>query len=118
VQAAQGLSRGEAGERLAGEYLKRLGYTVLERNWRCGVGEIDIIAGSEDTVVFVEVKAWRSYGAEDLRYAVDRRKQQRIRRCAADYLQKHREHRGSGVRFDLVFVGGDMDRIKHFQDAF
>ena len=118
MRRSEGGLRGAVGEKVAGEYLEGKGYTLLETNYRCSGGEIDIIAQHEDAVVFVEVKAWRSFGAEDLRYSVDRRKQSRIRRCAAEYLQRHRGHTDGGVRFDLVFVGGDMDRIEHFQDAF
>ncbi len=109
---------GVAGEKAAGRYLESEGYRILERNFRCASGEIDIVAGTVDSVVFVEVKTWRSYGVEDLGHSVDRRKQSRIRRCAEYYLLRHPEYADRGVRFDLVFLSGDMRRVEHFQDAF
>src|SRR5579883_2093998 len=74
--ASQGLGR--TGERLAGEHLIRCGYRVLERNFRCRYGEIDLVAEDEQDLIFVEVKTRRgdAYGRPE--EAVTRRKQRKI----------------------------------------
>jgi putative endonuclease len=79
---------------------------VVERNWRCELGEIDLVAVHERLLVVVEVKARATdrYGSPAL--AVDERKQRRLRRLAAQWLVEHPEHRRNDVRFDVVAVTG------------
>jgi putative endonuclease len=94
---------GKKGEELAAAYLAETGYRILERNYRCCFGEIDIVAWEGDTLVFAEVKSRRTetYGAPQL--AVGREKQDKISRIALNYLsEKHlRDH---PARFDVVAV--------------
>lgn len=112
------VSRGRRGEQVAAEYVKRKGYRVLEQNYRLRQGEIDLIAQDGDTLVFFEVKTWRTYGTEAIPYSIDRMKQKRILSIAKVYLQEHPEYDGRPVRFDVIFVRGESERIEHYPHAF
>ena len=106
---------GTAGEEAAARYLTALGYTVLERNYRCGHGEIDIIAERNGRISFVEVKTRRWHGYGRPAEAVDADKKRRIRRTAMHYL-KYSEGGGrifSGIEFDVVEV-----MLEHTRGAF
>ena len=100
---------GAFGEKVAGEWLKKNGYAIIERNFRCKAGEIDIIACRGGTLVFTEVKTRTGDIFGTPAEAVDRRKQQHMRRAAAWYLQAHRIH-DTPVRFDVVEVV--LDHLK------
>jgi len=78
---------------------------VLERNWRCGIGEPDLIVRSGQVLVFVEVKARVDDRYGSAAAAVGQRKQHRIRLLAAQFLADHPEQRGE-IRFDVVAVTG------------
>jgi putative endonuclease len=110
--------KGVRGEGQAAAYLQATGYTVLERNFRCGTGEVDIVAKKADTLVFVEVKAWDAYGYADLEYSVDRRKRSRILQASQCYLARNRRYDGSACRFDIMFVRRDGAEIRHVEGAF
>lgn len=79
---------GQTGEDLAVRYLEISGYTILERNFRCRIGEIDIIATNGNVLCFVEVKTRLSTIAGNPAEAVTYTKQQKIRRTAQFYLLK------------------------------
>lgn len=99
----RGKKTGQRGEDLAADYLAGAGYRIVERNYRCFYGEIDIVAREGETLVFAEVKSRRSeaYGAPQL--AVGREKQKKLSRIALHYLaQKHPS--GTPARFDVVAV--------------
>lgn len=100
------------GEQKAAEMLLRDGYQILERNYRCRAGEIDIVARSGMTLVFVEVKSRRGdlYGTPA--EAVTKRKQDHIKRVAMYYLRTH-DVRYQDIRFDIVEVYFD-----HIRGAF
>ena len=89
---------GRDGERVAAEYLERLGYRILDRNWRCGDGELDIVALDRQVFVAVEVKtrSGRRYGTP--LEAISRTKLRRLRRLAVQWLNAY------GVRFDQVRI--------------
>ena len=91
------------GEALAAELYESAGFTILDRNWRCREGELDIVAARCDLVVFCEVKTRRSaaYGLPS--EAVGARKQNRLRRLAARWLAEARPG-AVEVRFDVVSV--------------
>ena len=93
----------------------RHGYEVLDRNWRCEHGEIDLVLGRPGAVVFAEVKARRTAGFGGPQAAVGRAKQLRLRRLAAAWLATRRPGRVD-VRFDVVAVVGG--RIEVFEQAF
>ena len=79
---------GQLGEDLAARHLEQLGYVILERNYRCPSGEIDIIARDEERLAFVEVRARRgtAYGTPE--ESVTPRKQVRLATVARHYLQE------------------------------
>ena len=112
-------AEGRRGEDAAVDYLAKKGYRIVERNFRFGRGEIDIVAEDGDTLVFVEVKARRTdtYGApED---AVSMHKRRQLRRVAEGYLFKHGIE-DKACRFDVVSVRrrGEETEIGHLVDAF
>ncbi len=94
---------GARGERAAARFLRRRHYAIVARNYRCPVGEVDLIALDGATIVFVEVKtrSGTSFGAPA--EAVTRRKQRQIVRVATYFLTTHRLH-GRQVRYDVVGV--------------
>ena len=89
---------------------------IIARNVRYPRGEVDIVAQDGETIVFVEVKSWSSYGIEDLPYSVDIKKQRRIIETAKYFLCAHREYNGKAVRFDVIFVG--KEAVTHLAAAF
>ncbi len=94
---------GRAGEDLAAAWYEARGYTVLERNWRCELGEIDLVCATGTVLVVCEVKARSTdrYGAPA--EAVGRAKQLRLRRLCARYLVES-GRRAAQVRFDVACV--------------
>jgi putative endonuclease len=116
--ARQGLGR--TGERMAGEALIRQGYTVLERNFRCQYGEIDLVAEHAGELVFVEVKTRRGTGFGRPEEAVTFRKQQKILEVASYYLDVHNCSQRSW-RIDVVAVqfsqAGKFEEIRVYQHA-
>ena len=104
------MARGRWGEDLAARWYLDAGYTILDRNWRCRNGEIDIVAACATTLVIVEVKARRSgeYGHPSL--AVGRAKQQRLRRLAVEWLHTTGAS-AETVRFDVVAITGGTIQV-------
>jgi putative endonuclease len=89
---------GRRGEQIAARYLERAGFRILDRNWRCAEGEIDIVAAERRVLVVCEVKT-----RSDARYgspleAITRTKRSRLRRLAIRWLVAH------GVLFDEVRI--------------
>ncbi|MFT3799305.1 YraN family protein [Microbacterium sp.] len=100
--------RGRAGEERAARYLTRQGYTLLERNWRCRTGEVDIVAVRAGMIVFVEVKTRRSELFGHPFEAVDRRKRDRLWRLAHAWLAAHPDAaRGTRPRVDVIGITGE-----------
>ena len=112
---------GSRGEAAAERFLRRQRYTIVERNYRCQLGEVDLIALDRSVVVFIEVKTRTSHSAGHPAEAVGADKQQRLTRLALGYLKRHGllEHK---ARFDVVAVTWPDDarhpHIDHFQNAF
>jgi len=97
---------GAYGERVAARYLTQAGMQVLDRNWRCSIGELDIVALDGSCLVLCEVKTRRSLTYGSPLEAVTLRKAGRLRRLAASWLVEH-PHVGariSDVRVDVVAV--------------
>jgi putative endonuclease len=110
---------GMAGEDAACVFLKRKGYRILDRNYRCPFGEVDVIAAKGGTLVFCEVKTRRSGGFDEALGAVDARRQGRIARAASHYLAAgDKGHRM--CRFDVIALlkRGVKWKIVHVKDAF
>jgi putative endonuclease len=111
---------GERGERLAEKFLKKNGYRIAARNYRCPLGEIDLIARDGDTIVFVEIKGKSSRRFGSAAGAVTAAKQRRLARVASHYLSTFKLH-DSYVRFDVVgihWVGTGRPEIELVKDAF
>jgi putative endonuclease len=94
---------GAEGERIAVTYLTDAGLQVLDRNWRCRDGELDVVAREGDVLVFCEVKTRRGTGYGHPAEAVTRVKQRRLRTLAQRWLAAHDEH-ARDLRFDVVGV--------------
>ncbi|WP_406092028.1 YraN family protein [Streptomyces sp. NBC_01013] len=95
---------GRYGEDLAARLLTDAGMTVLERNWRCRAGEIDIVAKDGDALVICEVKTRREGAFEHPMAGVTPAKADRLRRLAELWLARHGGPPPGGVRIDLVGV--------------
>jgi putative endonuclease len=109
------LERGRQGEELAAAWYTSHGFAVVDRNWRCPTGEVDLVARRGDLLVVCEVKARRTDAFGPPAAAVGRVKQQRLRRLAAAWLAARRVH-GVDVRFDVVAVTGV--EVEVIEDAF
>jgi putative endonuclease len=111
---------GRYGEQVAARHLEDAGMTILDRNWRCAEGEIDIVASDGDTLVVCEVKTRSGLAFGDPAEAVVPAKAARLRRLALRWLASH----GLGwrdLRFDVVTVlrraeGGPL--VRHLRGAF
>lgn len=101
---------GSDGEKAAEEFLRRRRYTIVERNYRCRAGEVDLVALDGDTIVFVEVKTRRGEGFGSPLDAVDRRKQRQVYRAAQQFLVEHRLD-DRAARFDVVGVWWEGGRV-------
>lgn len=103
------LSFGQSGEKQAEKYLIKNGYEILDRNFRCKFGEIDIIAFKDGVTVFVEVKA-RKTGSFGMGYeAVTEKKCQKLIMTAQTYFTGKKE---TASRFDVISIdGGDVTHI-------
>jgi putative endonuclease len=112
---------GKDGEDVAARHLSDAGLTILERNWRCRAGELDIVARDVDGVVFCEVKTRSSTLFGEPCEAVGPVKARRIRHLALQWLDAHPEHRGANIRFDVISVvrrRGTAPDIVHLRGVF
>jgi putative endonuclease len=113
------LSLGKKGEDLAIAQLRALKYKILERNFKCALGEIDIIARERDTLVFVEVKTRRTRDFGGPAAAVNAHKQRQLSRVALTYLNMKKLPQ-MPARFDVVAVEliPPAPHIEVLRDAF
>ncbi len=111
---------GEAGERLASDYLQRQGYRIVDRNIRRREGEIDLVAVDDDTLVFVEVKLRRSSRAGGAVQQISPAKHARLVQLAEAYSAEHPEL-PANLRIDVVAidltVSGEVGKLQHVQSA-
>lgn len=114
---------GRLGESAAADYLANLGYRVIERNWRCRIGEIDLIAEDGGTLVFVEVRSRTNptrFGTAI--EAVTSLKQRQVREVAAYFLAQRKTASSPSMRCDVVAVtfrhDGTIAELKHIPGAF
>jgi len=119
---------GQRGEKAARRFLRRTGLKILARNYRCPVGEIDLIAldtstrsrlGAE-TIAFVEVKTRSSDDYTDPASAVDAEKRRRLKKVADYYVNTH-DADDLNVRFDIVSIVAREDQkpqVRYIPDAF
>ena len=109
---------GKEGEDMAAGYLEQKGYTVLDRNWRCGHKDLDLVVTKDNTVVFVEVKTRTGSEWGDPEDAVTDRKIRRIVNSADAYIRFNRID--MDVRFDVVSIvveDGEF-KVEHIEQAF
>jgi putative endonuclease len=111
---------GNRGEELATAFLERNGFTIVERNFRCKGGEVDIVAKDGKTLVFIEVKSRKTltYGVPQL--AVTHFKQRQISKAALSWLARNHKH-DLPARFDVIAIllnGEYQHQIEHIKNAF
>ncbi len=119
---------GAYGERIAVQHLEDAGYTIVDRNWRCDVGEIDVVAlapttgrGGPRHLVVCEVKTRRGLGYGSGFDAVTPDKAARLRRLGMRWLEQSDAPPGAALRFDVVAVHlprRGQPRVEHLQGAF
>ena len=111
---------GILGEKLAGDFLRRNGYHILETNYRCSEGEIDIIARYEDTLVFIEVRTKRSLEFGSPEESITPAKMKKLRDVTAHYLQNH-DNLPASWRIDVVAIeldwNGQLSRLEIIENA-
>lgn len=112
--------RGRFGEELAAKFLRKKRYQIVETNYRCRMGEIDLIVENRKVLVFVEVKLRKNADFAEAMEFVDLRKQERIKKTAMLYLAQYEIEKP--CRFDVIEVYASEDlkktEIRHWEDAF
>ena len=112
---------GDRGEREAARYLRRRGYKILARKFRTRLGELDLVARDDETIVFVEVKTRSTNQAGHPTEAITPAKQRRLTQLALAFLKRYGllERR---ARFDVVSIvwssGSRPPTIEHYPNAF
>lgn len=109
------IALGKRGENISVKFLKKQGYKIMERNYRCSLGEIDIVAKDKNILCFVEVKTRETeeYGLPE--EAIDWRKQKKLTKVALTYLKEKKIYK-QDLRFDVVSVY--PNHIELIKDAF
>ena len=115
--STQNLTRGLEGEELAVRHLKRLGYRIICRNYRCPLGEIDIIACDNKVLCFIEVKSRKKSDFALPEEYVDERKQKKLIKTSLIYLSKTNNSE-SDKRFDVISVDLESGKCRKIKNAF
>ncbi len=113
------LDLGRLGEQLAKDFLINAGYRILAQNWRYGRAEVDLIAGYDHKIIFVEVKTRRSTAHGEPEDFVDWKKERQLEFASSAYIERL-NHQGE-IRFDIIaviFENKDLYQINHIEDAF
>jgi putative endonuclease len=113
------LELGKRGEELALRKIKRLGYRCIARNYRCALGEVDLIAKDGDTLVFIETKTRKGASLAYAKEAVDARKRRQLSKVALAFMKANNCCEVKS-RFDVVAVSlqGDQERVEIIKNAF
>lgn len=109
---------GKWGENCAADFLQHKGYTIIERDWKSGHHDIDIIAKNEDTLVFIEVKTRRNRLFGNPEEAIDYKKRLNLLSAINHYVKSHRIN--VPVRFDIISIVGTIGstpEIDHIKDV-
>ncbi len=111
---------GDLGEKQAKKFLKKQGYKILEANYRCKLGEIDIVARDKDAIVFVEVRTKRNLDYGTPEESVNSTKRAKLIKLAEYYMQQHQDA-ARFWRIDVVAVemgaGDKISRIEIIKNA-
>jgi putative endonuclease len=107
---------GEAAEALAAGFLRSQGLAIIERNYRCRFGEIDLVAREGETLVFVEVRRRTGESFGGAAESITRAKRARLLAAARHYLARTRSR--APCRFDAVLVRGEPPRLDWIRNAF
>ncbi len=110
------IQQGNAAEMLACHYLEARGLTLVERNYLCRVGELDLIMQDGDYLVFVEVRSRHDNRHGTPAETITKTKQRRIIRAANYYLQRH--HADVPCRFDVIAIAPGQTDLEWIKDAF
>lgn len=115
---AKHLKQGQQAERLASRYLMHMGYKILEKNYRSGRAEVDIIGQIGDLLVFVEVKSLQKTFHGNPEDRIGEHKKHMLFQAANDYQIDKNWHQE--IRFDAISVNfyPQAIKIEHFEDAF
>ncbi len=108
--------QGNDFEKLAADYLIRQGMSIIQMNFYCKMGEVDIIAKDENYLVFIEVKYRKTAAKGSAASAVGFNKMRKISRVADYYMYSHRFSSDTNVRFDVVAI--EEGHLKHYKNAF
>ena len=119
IKDTEKITIGKEGEKIAAAYLKKNGYEIIEINFRCPIGEIDIVAKEKNDLVFVEVKTRKSIELGYPEQAVGMRKQKKMSQLALWYMQK-RKIADTNARFDVVAITliPEKNEVKLIKNAF
>lgn len=112
---------GQAAEALARQFLEQRGLRLLAQNWRCRLGELDLVMLDADTVVFVEVRYRRHSAWGGAAESVDARKREKLSRAAQHFLQQESRWAKYPCRFDVIAINADSQapaQLDWIQNAF
>lgn len=101
--------QGEYTESLACQFLKNKGFKLVERNFQCRLGEIDLIMQDNDCLVFVEVRYRRSNNFGSGAESITANKQSKLIKTASAYLQRHAKLNQYPARFDVISITGSIE---------
>ena len=108
--------QGNDFEALAADFLKRSGMTILQQNFFCKMGEVDIVAKDANYIVFVEVKYRKTKAKGSAVEAVTFNKMRKICRCADVWMMLNKCTGDTSVRFDVVAI--EAGHLSHYKNAF
>lgn len=115
------IALGKRGEEIAEKFLRNKGYDVIERNYRCSIGEIDIICINDNKLVFVEVRSrsTNNYGLPE--ESINFTKKKKIRAVALHFLQSQ-NRLIKEIQFDVIAIRfskeGAIESLEHYENAF
>lgn len=114
---AEHLKQGQLAEVMAATFLQKQGLKLVEKNFRCKYGEIDLIMQDGKTLVFVEVRLRSNQNYGGAAMSINQAKQQKLTRSAEHYLQTH--HIQSACRFDAILLQStQLNAVEWIQNAF
>jgi len=119
IKDTRKITTGKEGEKIAAAYLEKNGYRIIEINFRCPIGEIDIVAKDKSDLVFVEVKTRKTIALGYPEQAVGIRKQKKMSQLALWYMQQ-RKIADTNARFDVVAITllPETNEVRLIQNAF